>query len=243
MIPPRAHRKRRTPRPPHPFDVLHGTDTGALIPGDDLATGHPHDRHITAYHGTAPSLFRKLLKRWQDDYQLHPLQKTAFMDIGAGKGRAMLLAAGYPFRRIVGVELHPALAAATYENLDHWQTLYPDAPKMTLVEDDVMRLRIPTGPCLFFLFNPFGFVLLDRFLTHLERIFADRPGELDLLYVNDEQRAVITEEHPKFTQLWRGRVHLSREDANADKATIAHDADGMYVTVGYEDCSIYRMTR
>jgi len=241
MIPARRKPSRRTPRPPHPFDLQHGTDTGALIPGDDLATGHAHDRHITAYHGTAPSLFKKLMDRWRDEYALHSVESTAFLDIGAGKGRAMLLATEYPFRRIVGVELHPALAAAAYENIDHWEQRYPASPRLALVEDDVMRLRIPAGPCVFFLFNPFGFVLLDRFLSRLEKAFADRPGECDVIYVNDEQRAVLSEEHPNFRQLWRGRVHLSRIDAAADRATIRHDAEGMYVTVGYEDCSLWRL--
>lgn len=241
MIPPRPPRRRRSPRPPHPFDLQHGTDTGALIPGEHLATGHPHDRHITAYHGAAPSLFHKLLTRWQQDYAIHPLEETAFLDIGAGKGRAMLLAVEYPFRRIVGVELHPALAAAARENIEHYQANNVDTPRMRLVEDDVMRLPIPAGPCVAFLFNPFGVVLMDRFLARLKRIFASRPGELDLLYVNDEERSLFTQEHSSFKQLWRGRIHLSRADAAADRATIAHDADGLYATAGYEDCSIYRL--
>lgn len=206
-----------------------------------LATGHRSDRHITAYHGTAPSLFHKLLLRWRDEYALHAIEDTAFLDIGAGKGRAMMLAGEYPFRRIVGVELHPALAAASRENIEHWQASHLHAPKMKVIEDDVMRLHMPVGPCLVFLFNPFGAVLLDRFLFKLRKAFFNRPHQLDLLYVNDEWHDLIATEHPQFKQLWRGRVHLSRADADADRATIAHDADGLYATSGYEDCSIYRL--
>ena len=275
MLAPRR-KVRRGPVPVHPFDTLHGTETGALIPGEDLATGHRHDRFITAYHGTAPSLFRKLMSRWQT-LAIHPVERTVFVDIGAGKGRAMLLAAELPFRRIVGVELHPQLAAFARQNLSIWnqqQTVPADLPSrrnvgskrfslppeppaswgnrtlahspfgapMRLMEADALQLRFPAGPCCVFLFTPVGLLLMDRFLTRLETHFAGR-GELDVLYVNDEERDLVLEAHPHFKEIWRGRIHLSREDRDADKATITHCADGLYVTTGYEDCSIYRLSR
>ena len=239
ITPSRPRAKGRSAAPKHPFDLLHGTSTGSLIPGDDLASGHANDRHITAYHGTAPSLFRKLLAHWQQ-LRLHPVERTAFVDIGAGKGRALLLAADLPFRRIAGVELHPALAADARRNIGIFQRSR-STPPISIAQQDVMRFRIPAGPCLFFLFNPFGAVLLDRFLAHLARSFQHRPTECDLLYVNDEWHGLMAEEHPRFRQIWRGRVHLSVEDRQADKATIQHDAAGLYVTSGYEDCSIYRL--
>lgn len=238
MIKPRAGRQHGT-APVHPFDHSHGTSTGSLIPGDALATGHRHDRHITAYHGAAPSLFRKLMARWRS-LASHAIERTAFIDIGAGKGRAMLLAAEYPFRRVAGVELHPALAATARQNVDRWQAKHT-GPPIRLQEGDAMGLRMPSGPCLVFLFNPFDAVLMDRLLTRLVRQFRHRPGELELLYVNDEQRRLMLEEHASFKELWRGRIHLSQEDRDADKAIIAHDAAGLYVTTGYEDCGIWRL--
>ncbi len=237
MIAPRV-RSRAGKAPVHPFDALHGTRTGSLIPGDQLSTGHRHDRHTTAYHGVAPSLFRKLINRWQP-LALHPPQRIAFIDIGAGKGRGMLLAAELPFRRILGVELHPALAATARENMARWQTAH-SGPAMRLQESDALQLRMPSGPCLLFLFNPFDAILMDRLLTRLRHQFRNRPGQLDLLYVNDEQRRLLQDEHRQFRELWRGRIHLSHEDRDADKAIITHDADGLYVTTGYEDCGIWR---
>ncbi len=240
MMPVRK-RKQHGPAPIHPFDQLHGTDTGSLIPGEKLATGHRHDRHITAYHGVAPSLFRKLLVHWRTVSQ-HALERTAFVDIGAGKGRAMLLAADYPFRRIVGVELHPGLADLARSNIKIWRARHA-GPPMRMEENDAMRLRMPAGPCLLFLFNPFDIVLMDRLLTRLTHQFRERPGHLDLLYVNDEQRRLMQDEHRCFQQTWRGRIYLSHEDRLADKSIIAHDANGLYVTTGYEDCSVWRLTQ
>ena len=238
MLPPKV-KKKRGPVPVHPFDAVHGTETGALIPGEELQTGHRHDRYITAYHGTAPSLFGKVMAQWRG-VALHPVERTVFVDVGAGKGRAMLLAAGMPFRRIVGVELHPMLAAKMRENVELWQETHA-TPPMRVEEADAMGLRMPSGPCCLFLFNPFDLVLMDRFLERLTKQFASRPGELDLIYVNDEQKVLLAQEHPRFKRLWHGRVFLSHADRDADKATIRHCADGLYVTSGYEDCGIYRL--
>ncbi len=238
LMPPKVKR-RRGPVPVHPFDKEHGTETGALIPGEDLQTGHRHDRYITAYHGTAPSLFQKVMAHWRG-VAIHPVEQTAFLDIGAGKGRAMLLASQMPFRRIVGVELHPMLAAKMRENVEHWQETHA-TPPMRIDEADAMTLRMPSGPCCLFLFNPFDLVLMDRFLDRLKVQFRGREQDLDLLYVNDEQKRLIAEEHSQFELLWQGRVFLSHVDRDADKATIRHCADGLYVTSGYEDCGIYRL--
>ncbi len=238
LLPPKV-RRRRGPVPVHPFDAEHGTDTGALIPGEDLQTGHRHDRYITAYHGTAPSLFHKVMAHWRA-VAIHPVERTAFVDIGAGKGRAMLLASSMPFRRIVGVELHPMLAAAMRENVDRWLATHATSP-MRVDEADAMTLRMPTGPCCLFLFNPFDLVLMDRFLDRLTAQFLGRETDLDLVYINDEQKQLIAQEHQRFQPLWQGRIFLSHADRDADKATIRHCADGLYVTSGYEDCSIYRL--
>ena len=40
-----------------------------------------------------------------------------FIDIGSGKGRTLLMASDYPFRRIIGVELLPELHRIAQENV------------------------------------------------------------------------------------------------------------------------------
>ena len=45
-----------------------------------------------------------------------------FIDLGSGKGRALLMASDYPFRRIVGVELLPQLHRAAQDNLTKYRS-------------------------------------------------------------------------------------------------------------------------
>lgn len=225
----------------HPFDLKHGVQTSGLIPGRLLKTGHAHDRHSTAYFGVAPSVFHALLKRWQRTSPCSPLDRFTFVDIGAGMGRAMLLASEFPFKKVEGIEINPALAAVARSNIDAWQSAGRAVAPMQITCRDVLQCPFPKGPCLAFLFNPFGEAVVRRLLKHLARTFANRHGQLDLLYVNNEQDRVI-ERHPGFTRLFLGQVRRTRSDAIADHKIMANQPDGEYAAANYEDCSIWRFS-
>ena len=226
----------------HPFDVLHGTDTGGLIPAGRLLTGHPSDKHVTAYYGVAPSILRELLDLWLNRTSPpFPIDRYTFLDIGAGKGRAMLVAAEFPFDEVLGVELNPTLAAIARNNIDlatareAGQLLSP----IRLIEADALTLTFPASPTLAFLFHPFEAPLLRKLLRRIETQFAARPRELDLLYVNAEHAPVL-DRHPAFRNLWQGPVPMSTEDHIADLREIAEQHE--YGSTGDEQCAIYRYT-
>ncbi len=223
----------------HPFDAAFGLRTSGLIPGRHLKSGHPHDRHATAYFGVAPSVFRELLRRWRQLRPAAPIEQTTFIDLGAGMGRAMLIAALQPFRAVVGVELNPALVRLARRNMTRWRKIAnPQAP-MRLVCGDVADFVFPDGPCVAFLFNPFGATVMRRLLRRTSRTFLRRRGELDLLYVNNEQESVL-EAQPGFVRLFHGQVKRSRLDARADFQIMANQPNGEYASADYEDCSIWR---
>ena len=113
-----------TDQPIHPFDLTHDVDTSGLVPAANLVTGHPNDEHVTAYYGVAPSILRALVQRWRTLLQPEPISRYTFVDVGAGKGRAMLVASELPFRQVIGIELNPAMAAIAQRNLDIWLTAH-----------------------------------------------------------------------------------------------------------------------
>ena len=80
---------------------------------------------------------------------------------------------------------------------------------------------------------------MRRFLRSVARSFADRPGEFDLLYVNNEQEGVL-EAARGFVRLYLGQVPRSRADAIADHRILGNQPDGEYASANYEDCSIWR---
>ncbi|HUX43557.1 MAG TPA: class I SAM-dependent methyltransferase [Terracidiphilus sp.] len=223
----------------HPFDAEHGVRTSGLVAGRHLKSGHRHDRHSTAYFGVAPSVFAWMLARWQKSRPGLSVEDFTFVDAGAGMGRAMLLASAIPFRQVLGVELHPKLASVARRNARVWRKAGRAQTKMRVVCGDATELSFPAGPCVVFLFHPFGAAVMRRFVKSLGTQFADRPEQLDLLYVNNEQDGVLEMERG-FARLYLGRVRRSREDAAADKAILRNQPEGEYAYADYEDCSMWR---
>ena len=169
------------------------------------------------------------------------MAETTFVDIGAGMGRAVLLASELGFERVVGVELHPALARIARRNLWLWRRGGRAISPARIVHGDALEMEWPAGATLFFLFNPFGAVVMRRLLRALAKGFAGRPGELDILYVNREQESVF-EMEAGFTRLWGGPVRRSRADAAADRRILLSQPEAEYAAPAHEDCSIWRWT-
>jgi SAM-dependent methyltransferase len=234
-----------TPFPIHPFDQMHGVRTSGLVPATHLATGHANDEHITAYYGVAPSILRALIGRWRETAPSHPIEDYTFIDVGAGKGRALLVASEYSFRKVVGIELNPEMAAIARQNVEHWTRAHGEDPTaarlapIEVVEQDALDFELPQTPTLLFLFHPFEAPVLKQLLRRIETQFANRTGTLDLLYVNAECADVI-DHNPAFTQLFLENVPMSPEDHAADREAIARQKE--YDSTGGEECAIYRYT-
>ncbi len=224
----------------HPFDSLHGTDTSGLIPGHIIVQGTTARlEELTAYYGVAPSILHGLLDIWLHRTSPQPIEKTVFLDVGAGKGRAMLLASQFPFLRVEGIELNPILAAIASANISLWHNdLHANAlSPLHLHHADATAHPLPAEPTLAFLFHPFELPLLRRFIRHIETSQATHPKPFDLLYANAEHDSFL-DHHPAFTRLWMGSVAMTPSDHLADLAAIADQKE--YGSTGDERCAIYR---
>ncbi len=227
----------------HPFDVQFGVRTSGLVAGRYLKSGHPHDRHATAYYGIAPSVFDALLRRWQRSRLVWPLEQTAFVDLGAGMGRAVLLASQMPFRQVAGVELNPILVRIARKNLAAWRSAGRAMAPTKVICGDAVEFPLPAGPCLVFLFNPFGAPVMRRLLRAWSTRLREQARQLDLIYVNNEQEHVLESalsRRPGAERLFLGEIRRSKADAIADHLILANQPEGEYASSNFEDCSIWR---
>jgi SAM-dependent methyltransferase len=223
----------------HPFDLKFGVKTSGLIAGRNLKSGNKADRHNTAYFGVAPSVFHGMIALWRRTKPVGEISDYTFIDAGAGMGRALLLAAEFPFRAVIGLELNPTLVQIARKNVAHWKAEGLACAPVRVVCGDAVEFKIPAGPCVVFMFNPFGAPVLRRLLKAWNKDLAGREGRLDILYVNNEQELVLRR-HPSLVRLFAGQVMRSRADAIADHKILANQPDGEYAVTNSEDCSIYR---
>jgi SAM-dependent methyltransferase len=209
----------------HPFDLENGADTGGLITGADLASGHSSDRHIEGYAAVPPSRFRNMLARWQASNPPHALAEYTFIDIGCGKGRALMLACEYGFREVVGVELNPSLAAIAQTNADLWTAAGKARCPIRVERGDAVDLKFSPGPCVVFLYNPFGAALMQRLANRMAEEFKDYPTSLEVLYCKPEQAAAFAE---SFQMVWCESTEISPEDLAVDPVADPRDETRAY---------------
>jgi SAM-dependent methyltransferase len=182
---------------PLDFDHRHGVDTRGSAGLRALSTPVHDARGCSRYEPVSVKHFRyamALLPR--------PLEQWSFLDIGSGKGRAVLLALGYPFREVGGVELDPVLCAQAEDNLLRYRGPRR-SPRVNLRCADATHVPLPPADVVLYFYNALGGRLLARFLDHLEATLRERPRRLLLIYSNPVERAQV-DARAAFTPLFEG---------------------------------------
>lgn len=196
----------------HPFDLAHGTETGGVIWGHNLPSGHRNDLWSTAYYGVSPSLFTEILTAVNLDWQ-----RFTFLDFGCGKGRAIMLASRFPFKRIIGVELAPQLSTVAASNIQRFSAAWQQCHNIEVHNADATTFDYPAGPLVLYLYNPFFPPVLKRCLQNLTRSLANEPRELYVIYVIPDFEKVFKKNAPVLKKQWERLFTMTDEDAKADR--------------------------
>ena len=165
------------PQGPHPFDEEHGVETGGFRSWRELQTGGANDPYISGYIGVGPSIARRLVGMVEDPGQY------AFVDLGCGKGRALVVASERPFRRIIGVEIAAELAGAAAANAKAIRTRYPARPEIEVLQADAATFVLPPGPLVLFLYQPFEMPVMRAVAASLAKSLAASPRPAIVIYV------------------------------------------------------------
>jgi SAM-dependent methyltransferase len=139
------------------------------------------------YQPTVPAEFHEMVQALAD---MKDASAFTFLDVGSGKGRALLLAAEYRFRRIVGVEIVPELHASAEENIRKWKTRHGER-EIESVRGDARDFAVPDGPLVVYLFNPLPEAALADFLRRVEDSWRAAPRPLFVLYHNPINAQVL----------------------------------------------------
>jgi hypothetical protein len=113
--------------------------------------------------------------------RLAPTPEDVFVDFGSGRGRAVLLAAGFPFRRVVGVELSDRLTAVARENLRRYRGRIRCA-EVEFVTADATEYEIPDDLTVAYLYAPFGGDVFAAWLRNLLASLDRTPRVLRLVF-------------------------------------------------------------
>jgi hypothetical protein len=108
----------------------------------------------------------------------HVPEKTgAFVDYGSGLGRILVAAATFPFSRITGIELSPALVERCRRNLGN-------ARQVELICMDAARYRLPSDVTVIHFFEPFRGETLRAVATEIARSLNETPRRVWIVFAN-----------------------------------------------------------
>lgn len=195
----------QVPEPPHPFDLAEGIDTGGDVPWGQLRSGDWSDPYITAYRPSTPSGVRSILDALPDK------ERCTFVDIGCGKGRVLAVAAEYPFKKVLGVEISPALFQAAVANANFLNARHPNRPGIEVFRADALEFPLPAGDLMISLFNPFYAAVLKRFVKRLEASLCEHRRTIWIIYVHPKFKQIIARS-PEFTLITEGVWQLDEYD-------------------------------
>jgi len=145
------------------------------------------------YQPTDAALFREMMASLSLDGKPIEFDRFTFVDIGSGKGRTLLMASEYPFRKIVGVELIAELHDAAEENIRDYHSATQRCRQIEAVCVDACEFVFPETPLVLYLFNPLPKSGMRRVMARLEKSLAANPRPVWILYHNPLLEHVIGE--------------------------------------------------
>ena len=131
------------------------------------------------YQPTEPALFHKMMASLPIEFD-----QFTFIDLGSGKGRTLLMASEYAFRKIVGVELIAELHRAAEQNIRAYRSPTQRCVQIEAVCADASEFVFPETPVVLYLFNPLPQGELRRVMASLDRNLSANPRAVYVLYHN-----------------------------------------------------------
>lgn len=104
-----------------------------------------------------------------------------FLDFGCGLGRAVCLAAIYPFSAVTGVEISPRLCELARRNLQAVRQKFR-CPEVQVIQANAIEYAIPPHVSVIFFFNPFTGATLQRVLDNIDESLHESPRNLRILF-------------------------------------------------------------
>lgn len=208
LVPGRQHRRGNgstgTRVSTDSFDQRFGVDTEGNVQLGALRIGSTNWIYGQQYEPIAPPDFQYLLAPTGVD-----IPSATFVDLGSGKGRAVLLAARLPFKRVVGVEFSEELNLIAEENLRRFPQAEKRCADVVLMPGDAANFMFPAGPLVIYLYNPFEIPVMQHVVANLRAAYQVDPRPVVVLYFT-----------PLHVDLWKALEFLEQTVATDDVAVL-----------------------
>lgn len=139
------------------------------------------DESPNEYSAIPYSAIIKVLKELEK--YLYPEYKHVVIDYGCGKGRALLVAGLYPFKKVIGLELCPELSSVAKKNIAVASSRLV-CRNIDVLTQNATEFQLPQDSTVLHFYNPFQTNVLEKVIENIRKSLEKSPRELLILYAN-----------------------------------------------------------
>jgi SAM-dependent methyltransferase len=170
------------------FDKTYGVETDALVRLTSLTLRS--SRPVVESPNYVPSfssMLRLAIRQLPGD-----LSEYVFIDMGSGKGRVLLTAAQFEFKRVIGVEFAEELHEQAQRNIVTFSGAR-QTREIQSVLSDARDFGIPEDKCVIYIFGTIAQYteLFDVILKNLERSYSRVPRAMFIAMLNVEAESIM----------------------------------------------------
>jgi len=164
------------------FDQQYGVDTDGSFGGwtylSDLDIPSSNWIDGNDYAAIEPLRFQHVMAGFDIAFEDY-----TFIDFGSGKGRALLLASEFPYKRILGLEFSPELHRTAEENIRRYSSATQKCRDIRSLNVDFSDYVLPPEASVLFFFHPCRIRVLSRVVDEVGRSLLSNPRPLYVAYV------------------------------------------------------------
>jgi SAM-dependent methyltransferase len=177
-----------------------GVDTCGYIESVDLGfTNH----EFNSYEAIGYKVIYSMLERLPLDKS-----KSTFLDYGCGKGRAIVVAATFPFKRVIGLEISAPLLAVAEININKMR--YKRAESIELYQADATQYVVPKDVNVIYFYNPFQGHVLREVLYNIYDSYKHNPREIYILFFNNDHFEKVIANQNWITRIYKTSFYIPR---------------------------------
>ena len=164
-------------------------DTDFYFAPGELGVNQSVSRHAVAY---TPSSYLALDEAFVSGSI--DCRGQVLVDYGCGMGRAVLVAATQPFKRIIGIEASPYLADCARANLARYAAgARVPVPDWEIVTVDARDYEPPSDATVFYFYDPFDEIVLRSVLVKIAGSLQRHSRACTLIYLAPRHRNLLLE--------------------------------------------------
>ena len=143
-----------------------------------------------------------------------------FVDVGSGKGRIVLAASRFPFKKVIGIEYSKQLSEIAERNVAIFPATEKQCTDVELACADATEFPLPQGPLVLFLYNPFGKGIMEQFASNVATSFQQ-----------EQRRIIVIYFHALFADVWKSFPFMT-EIQGTKEISVYDSKDALLSTAG-----------